>query len=54
MAGVHYFSDYFDSVRMGEEIAIGMLEEQALGYKLDPFVMSVPTFDGDTVRIGRR
>ncbi|MEL7346598.1 MAG: vanadium-dependent haloperoxidase, partial [Pseudomonadota bacterium] len=54
MAGVHYFTDYYDSVRMGEEIAIGMLEEQALGYKTDPFVMSVPTFDGDVVRIGAR
>jgi hypothetical protein len=39
---------------MGEEIAIGMLEEQALGYPTDPFVMSVPTFDGDVVRIGAR
>ncbi|MEM1414497.1 MAG: bromoperoxidase [Myxococcota bacterium] len=54
MAGVHYYSDYFDSVRMGEEIAIAMLEEQALGYKTDPFVMSVPTFDGGVRRIGRR
>ena len=54
MAGVHYFSDYFDSIRMGERIAIGILEEQALGYQLDPFVMSVPTFDGPTERIGRR
>jgi hypothetical protein len=24
MAGVHYFTDYYDSVRMGEEIAIGI------------------------------
>ncbi|MEO0699433.1 MAG: vanadium-dependent haloperoxidase, partial [Pseudomonadota bacterium] len=54
MAGVHYFTDYFDSVRMGEEIAIGMLEEQALGYPTDPFVMSVPTFDGEVERIGAR
>ena len=54
MAGVHYFTDYFDSVRMGEEIAIGMLEEQAIGYPTDPFVMSVPTFDGDVERIGAR
>ncbi|MEL6337710.1 MAG: vanadium-dependent haloperoxidase [Pseudomonadota bacterium] len=54
MAGVHYYSDYYDSLRMGEEIAIGMLEEQALGYKTDPFVLSVPTFDGDVVRIGAR
>lgn len=54
MAGVHYFSDYYDSLRMGEEIAIGMLEEQALCYPTDPFVMSVQTFDGDTIHIGAR
>lgn len=54
MAGVHYFSDYYDSLRMGEEIAIGMLEEQALCYPTDPFVMSLPTFDGETIRIGAR
>ncbi|MEO0420545.1 MAG: vanadium-dependent haloperoxidase [Pseudomonadota bacterium] len=54
MAGVHYFTDYFDSARMGEEIAIGLLEEQAIGYPTDPFVMSVPTFDGGVERIGAR
>lgn len=54
MAGVHYYSDYYDSVRMGEKIAIGILEEQALGYPNDPFILSVPTFDGDVVRIGAR
>ncbi|MEM1367678.1 MAG: vanadium-dependent haloperoxidase [Cyanobacteria bacterium P01_H01_bin.15] len=54
MAGVHYYSDYFDSLRMGEEIAIGILEEQALCYPTDPFVLSIPTFDGDIRRIGRR
>ena len=54
MAGVHYFTDYYDSLRMGEEIALGILEEQALTYLTDPFVLSVPTFDGDVVRIGRR
>ncbi|MEM9584323.1 MAG: vanadium-dependent haloperoxidase [Pseudomonadota bacterium] len=54
MAGVHYYSDYYDSLRMGEEIAIGLLQEQALCYPTDPVVMSVQTFDGDTVRIGAR
>ena len=54
MAGVHYFSDYYDSIRMGEEIAIGLLEEQALGYPTDRFVLTVPTFDGGVRRIGRR
>ncbi|MEL6494219.1 MAG: vanadium-dependent haloperoxidase, partial [Cyanobacteria bacterium J06623_7] len=54
MAGVHYFSDYYDSLRMGEAIAISILEEQALTYLTDPFILSLPTFDGDLVRIGRR
>lgn len=54
MAGVHYFSDYYDSLRMGEEIAIGLLEEQALCYPTDPFVMTIPTFDGGVRSIGRR
>ena len=52
MAGVHFFSDYYDSLRMGEEIAIGLLEEQALTYPKDDFVFSVPTFDGQARRIG--
>lgn len=54
MAGVHYFSDYYDSLRMGEQIAIEILEEQSLGYVTDPFVLSLSTFDGDVVRIGNR
>lgn len=44
MAGVHYYSDYYDSVRMGEEIAIGMLQEQALCYPKDRFTLSLRTF----------
>ena len=54
MAGVHYYSDYYDSLRMGEQIAIGILEEQALCYPADPFILTLPTFDGDTIRIGAR
>ncbi|MEM8806593.1 MAG: bromoperoxidase [Cyanobacteria bacterium P01_G01_bin.38] len=54
MAGVHFFTDYYDSLRMGEKIALGILEEQALAYSTDPFVLSLPTFDGDVVRIGHR
>ena len=46
MAGVHYFSDYYDSLRMGEEVAIEILEEQALTYPKDPFIVSLGTFDG--------
>ncbi|UUX51011.1 hypothetical protein NUH88_04800 [Nisaea acidiphila] len=54
MGGVHYFADYYDSVRLGEKVALGILEEQALCYRTDPFVLSVPTFDGDVVRVGAR
>ncbi|MEO1670835.1 MAG: bromoperoxidase [Cyanobacteria bacterium J06631_2] len=54
MAGVHFFSDYYDSLRLGEAIAIAVLEEQALTYATDPFVLSLPTFDGEILRIGRR
>lgn len=53
-AGVHYFSDYLESLRLGELIAIGILEEQALMYnRLQfPFSMTVPLFDGGKVVIG--
>ena len=54
MAGVHYFSDYYDSLRMGEQVAIELLEEQALCYPTDQFVLTLPTFDGEELRIGRR
>jgi hypothetical protein len=49
-AGVHFFSDYLESIRMGEEIAIGILEEQKLTYG-ENFSMTVPLYDGGTVRI---
>lgn len=49
-AGVHYFTDYIESLRMGEQIALGILEEQRLCYN-ENFTMTVPLFDGSTVRI---
>ena len=44
-AGVHYWSDYTESLRMGEEIALGILEEQKLTYR-ENFRMTVPLFNG--------
>ena len=44
-AGVHYYSDYIESIRLGEKIAIGILEEQKLTYN-ESFSMTVPLFDG--------
>lgn len=32
MAGVHYYTDYSKSLKMGEEIALGVLEEQLYTY----------------------
>jgi len=49
-AGVHYFTDYYESLLMGEEIAIGILEEQKLMFN-ENFSMTVPLFGGDTIRI---
>ncbi len=49
-AGVHYFTDYYESLLMGEEIAIGILEEQKLMFG-ENFSMTVPLFGGDSLRI---
>ena len=49
-AGVHYYSDYIESLRLGEEIAIGILEEQKLTYG-ENFSMTIPLFDGGAIRI---
>lgn len=49
-AGVHFFTDYIESIRMGEQIAIGILEEQKLTYG-ENFSMTVPLYDGGSIRI---
>lgn len=49
-AGVHYYTDYYESFRLGERIALGLLEEQKLTYN-ENFSMTVPLFDGTSVRI---
>ncbi|MEM1201842.1 MAG: vanadium-dependent haloperoxidase [Acidobacteriota bacterium] len=49
-AGVHFYTDYIESMRMGEQIALGLLEEQKLTYPED-FTMTVPLFDGGAVQI---
>lgn len=49
-AGVHYFTDYYESLLMGEKIAIGILEEQKLMFK-ENFSLTVPLFNGSTIRI---
>lgn len=49
-AGVHYYSDFIESFRLGEQIALAVLEEQKLTYR-ENFSLTVPLSDGTTVRI---
>lgn len=49
-AGVHYYSDYWESLKMGEQIALGILEEQKLGFR-ENFSMTIPLFGGGCTRI---
>lgn len=49
-AGVHYYTDYYESLRLGERIAVAMLQEQMLTYR-EPVSMRFRSFDGDYVTI---
>jgi len=49
-AGVHWYTDYSESLRLGEEIAIGILEEQALTYE-EGGSFTLTRFDGTQVVI---
>lgn len=55
MAGVHYYSDYIDSLIMGEKIAIGVLLEQSFAYETYPVKVrpsfSLTTFLGREFQI---
>ena len=48
--GVHYYTDYFESLRMGERIAVSILQEQMLTYR-EPVTMRFTSFDGDQIMI---
>lgn len=50
VAGVHYYTDYFASVRQGERLTVSVLEDQAALYN-EPMSMSFTSFDGDRVRV---
>jgi len=50
MAGVHYYTDYYESLRMGERVATGILIEQMKQYN-EPVEMNFHSFDGDHVHI---
>ena len=51
-AGVHYRSDYTESILLGEQIALGILQEQATCYhKKNPFACTLTRFDGQPIEI---
>lgn len=49
-AGVHYFSDYWESILLGEAIAIEILREHMVTTPTD-FTLTIPTFDGWTLTL---
>lgn len=49
-AGVHYASDNIESLLLGEQIAIGILQEQKLMFG-EEFLMCIPLFSGKTMII---
>ncbi|MEM7475118.1 MAG: bromoperoxidase [Planctomycetota bacterium] len=50
MAGVHYYSDYYDSLRLGERVAVSILMEQAPTYG-ETVESTFTSFDGDHITI---
>lgn len=49
--GVHWRSDYTESLPLGEAVAIGLLQEMSLGFNEDDAYFQLTKFDGTTVRI---
>lgn len=50
MAGVHYFTDYYESARLGERVAASIIAEQ-LSLYAEPVAVSFTSFDGDAIEI---
>lgn len=52
-AGVHWKSDYTESIKMGEEIALELLREQ-MGVYTEKFTLTVPKFDGEVLTLSSK
>jgi hypothetical protein len=50
-AGVHWRSDYTESLPLGEAVAIGLLQEMSLGFNEDDGFFELTRFDGQKIRI---
>ena len=48
-AGVHYRSDYAESILLGEQIALGILQEQAHTYE-EEFSCTLTRFSGQKIK----
>ncbi len=48
--GFHWLSDYTESVKLGEQVAIGILQEQAITYNEDSY-FTLAKFDGTKIKI---
>jgi len=51
MAGVHWRSDYYESIRLGERVAICLLFNQKDDYFEKDWSFSFTNFDGQKVKI---
>lgn len=49
-AGVHFYTDYYDSLRMGERVAVGILQEQMLTYN-ERVTLRFRDFDGHDITL---
>jgi hypothetical protein len=52
MAGVHWRSDYYESLRLGENVALCILKKQKDDYHED-YSFSLTTFDGNKLTISK-
>ena len=50
MGGVHFYTDYYESLRMGERVTAGILIEHLTQFD-EPVEMSFHSFDGDLVHL---
>lgn len=49
-AGIHFRSSTYESILMGEEVALAILRDRALSYS-EPFAVTITKFDGTTTLI---
>ena len=53
MAGVHWRSDYYQSLRLGERVALSILKKQRRDYHEKDWSFTLRSFDGERVTVNR-